>query len=1138
VLQSATVTAMTEGTQQGFTVYAQDTSVTTQFRTLTASKPTKVLIIDGPHGGRNYTVPSFSTMTLSTTQNVTNGTSTFSFSWTPTDSEANYLSNPGGFLIPLTVSNQPYVPAGDSGFPPSFDVPALSSTIWIWANLSVLNMQPSLYYVLSGSNTEVPLAGATIQLQTGTPTPFTIRLKDPNTARWCQSDDYNGYSESFTALGTTFTSVAAYPTPYASPACPNANYIIQDFIVTGNPTTTQIGTYTTPLVSATDPGSDSLGLAINPDTNTPPNAKVFSGATQQFSVPFNLQVIGQPYFTAPGPNPSPAATPAQVYAYATKSFYYPLSLFVSRPTEKLQPFFIGIDESTATTPIQTTSGSNPTGIYVNQNSVLRWQNSTSTEVTGAGRTIPLYGILASYCNVGSPFVKTLVSFNDSTNTISTCNLTQANITTNAAIASVTINLESLATLSPSPPPITQAEVDRSYNPAPTPGNLTLAIDEQFSDFYGRCAHCVVVPTTNNTTPAQNQNVAAYDTDSTGPTKTAYQLNAVLGLNNVYAKYSTNSYVSEIVVNNAAGFQVNKVYKDMAPSTLRSLNVSAFKGESLTLQATIGGSFAVPYYQYRWYVNGCVVSTGMVTSATVQYNLTVGTLMGGINNDCTGAYGFSETNGGALGKLVVRLDIVNGDEVLTSGSEGASSYYLWNITILNTSPTVVTGNTYSPSNPIVLNSTYMSGNSNVQYAIPVSFSGNNYLAYTDLNTSTGMYVRLKEINATGSALPSPSPFSIAGNLSTTNAMTLNCGAGFKNQPVWMGIQNEDGTLRIAASNMGLSSYNGTITYPTGASALYAYGTSSETCLTETLTTTANNLTATNYGGSSTVPAPFLPFSTMSLANDPTASFSITASLYDPNSNNAASFFLLDGASATSQFWTYLMASIYSSTPTALGSGYPNNAVRRNIIYKSGSNSTLFQLIGAPSSGAAGTQGFIITSSLAQHNTNQVLATPISTLSFSSTASSPNCTFNGTPLDGVYVSSMDTLFVLAEGADGNGRLVAINNATTASASCNVLNNVATNPLLNPSLLVSSHNPNISKMAYDSTNGMIYGIINTGVGISGEFYAYDIYSQQLSPQVISSTISPYEVLFIPGVDALYLFDNRYNTSPALTPTLYKIW
>jgi hypothetical protein len=1113
-LQSTSPISMSEGSQFTFNIYAEDTNVTAALKTITATKPTQVLILDGPHVGEAYTVPSFATMQMGTSQNVpagsAPGTASFSFSWTPTDGEANYLSNTGGFLIPVKITDQPYYPATDTGFPSTFVVQPIPTTVWIWAKLSVLNNQPTVFY-LNGT-TEVPLSGSTLSFQTGGAASFTIRVKDTDVARCTQGGDctstflantpYTGPTSP--ATGNPLITVTNTGTPYYS-----APYMIQEFTITANPVSGDIGTYNSGLASIVDPGDPSLGLAINPDGSTPPKAQVFS-ASDAFTVPFNIQVIGKPIFQVP------SVTNYQAYAYSTKNFYYPLSMFISRPSEKLQSFFMGIDESTSVTPIKTTPAS--LGLYVNEAYVLRWPDSSVSNITGGDRVVPIYGVLASYCNsaaaISSP-AKTLVRYNEGSAQIETCKLSAADLSNNSSSANVTVTLVDKSTLQATAPPISTAEVDRTYAPTSAPSNFTLAIDEQFSSFYARCKECTgAVGSPNSTTGTEGpltQNAAG--------SLTPYQFNAVSGSSGS-ATYVYSNYYSQFGYNDTSGFTTSKKYWDTAPSTTRSVNMVSGKDETLAFKATIGGTLASPYYQYRWYVNGCMEASGMLNSATIQYNLPVTDLMSGANNDCTGEYGFSETNAGGLGKLVVRLDIVNGTETLSPTSEGATTYYLWNVNVLNTDPNVISTGGYTPSNPVVLNSSYQSGNANIQFGMPVTYSNKNYFAYTDLNTTNGLLVHLREVNTNGD-LPS-----------SGSNLTLNCASSLNTQPQWIGFQPQTGgplTVSTSINN----------TYPTGGTAGLIYGAASNTCFTNALTTTAPTQSYTVYN-SSTTPAGYLAFSNYTMAVHPTASYSTTAAPYQAGANDS-DFFLLDGSNstsqATSQFWSYALGNIYSSTPIALSSSFVGNTIRKNIVTTANSGPALFQLIGAAANNANNWRGFILMESVAP-NSNQLQATSLGSIMFSDgtgVAPAPvaaDCQFNGTPLDGVYASATDTLYVFSSSTDtsGKGHLVAISHPTT-SPKCRILGNV-----LNPSLNPNDHNSNISKMAFDSTNGIIYGIVNQGANLTSQFYVYDIYNQTLVTRDLSATLAAYELVFMPSVNAVYLFDNR-NTS-GNTPALYKIW
>lgn len=158
-------------------------------------------------------------------------------------------------------------------------------------------------------------------MQTGSATTVKVRVKDSDIARWTQSGVTTGFTptggtgfyNSFLGnSGSNFITVTPAGTPFASPA-PNYQYIYQDLIITGNPSNADIGQDAAPSVTFTDPGDKSLGLAINPDLGSPPDAMV-SAFGNVVTTPFNIQVIGKPIFLVPNALPNPAGS--QVYAYS------------------------------------------------------------------------------------------------------------------------------------------------------------------------------------------------------------------------------------------------------------------------------------------------------------------------------------------------------------------------------------------------------------------------------------------------------------------------------------------------------------------------------------------------------------------------------------------------------------------------------------------------------------------------------------------------------------------------------------------------------------------------------------------------------------------------------------------------------
>jgi hypothetical protein len=230
----------------------------------------------------------------------------------------------------------------------------------------------------------------------------------------------------------------------------------------------------------------------------------------------------------------------------------------------------------------------------------------------------------------------------------------------------------------------------------------------------------------------------------------------------------------------------------------------------------------------------------------------------------------------------------------------------------------------------------------------------------------------------------------------------------------------------------------------------------------------------------------------------------------------------------------MSSIHAANPPEL-QNYPNNKVRKNIV--SGTNQ--FQLIGANGNNQSGWRGAILINTLAQNGSvsTRVDANIQHRIAFAGPMSVPaggvnDCPFEGTPLDGVYDSVNDLLYVIAASNDGTGKghLVQIQNATTAPA-CTTLGDT-----LNPSMNATDFNPNASKMILDSARGLIYGVVNSTPGLAGQFYTLDTFTKQVTARDVSSTIVPYAIIHSPENNAIYLYDNR--RSGAIFPTLYRVW
>jgi len=992
VLQSSTAIPLIESTQQSFNVFAADSNITTALKTLSGSAPSSVLIVDGPHKGETYTLPT--TAAFSGFSGGGIGTSSFNFLWTPTDSEANYLSNTSGFLIPVTVSDQQY--KADSTIPSSFVTQAMSSRIWIWAKLSVKNNSPVVYSVTPATpgtgGTETQLSGSTLTVETGSTTSIKIRVKDSDVARWTQSNVYTGFTptagtgfyNSFTGKsGSNFVTVTPAATPYAS-LLTTPTYIGQDLFITVSPVDADIGSYVTPSISISDPGDPSLGLAINPDGNSPPNAMLTP--SNAINAPFTIKVVGKPVFLNPTALLGPADFP-HVDAYATKPFTYPTSLSISRPAEIGQPMFVGIDYSTipawAATDI-TNFPSRPTlktsitiaastgqpyvpgtGLYVNENNILKWPDSSSdnevynnSTATYLERVVPLVAVLKSRCTyatfntLGTPNPgtgKILIRYNESLNKMETCTLVANDVSQNSTLQNLGVSLLD-PSLVPGYPVISQTELDRSFTPGVADTGVIL--NQQFAEFEARCAYCAYGP--NQSSGSSPSGLVLGATNTSG-----------------YATYKSNSYIAKFTFNNSdnTSFNITKSYTDSAPTSSagRTINVIAGKGETLTFTAALTNVSTLDSSPYRWYVNGCLKASGKVTSGspTISFNYLLSSVASGANNDCSGENSITEANAGALGQLIVRLYVMDG-----TYTESSTHSYVYNVTVLNTDPNIQTLTTYTPAAPV--NLTTLTGDSDIQFAMPIGALNKNYFSFTDLNSVTGLKVKFRE-------------FTVNGDLLGTDALTLNNNNNkFTTQPAWIGINAVNNGITISASTVIPNASSNPITPGNSAA---SFGATTNSCYNTTLLNlSTTSLTSPTYqSGGTTTPASLILGSNNLMATNSSAIF------IDSSNNNKP--YMLTEYIAQASFWSVAMTSIYSSVPTPLSNTYLNNKIRKNII----SGNKNFELIGAKSSGQPNWKGFIIMNSLSGSSTGILSANTSGQISFASPAdSAKDCAFEGTPL----------------------------------------------------------------------------------------------------------------------------------------------
>jgi hypothetical protein len=1088
---------LTEGGKKTITVLVRDDNITSALKTVSAAAPRKVLVVTKNSSVKNYVVPQWATMSLgvtSTTQTDGKTSTTFSFDWTPSDAEAFQLSNADGFLIPFVVSDQDYTPALDAGFPDDFKVKKITRTIWVWARLKVKNIPSLASYVDPATNLENPLSGATLTFETGVPKTYVIRIRDADRARFDLGTDSltaNSFSATATSKPSFLTDPAPSPAPAMTKLSANGSGVYQEFTISNNrvltPTDIGLSNYE---MNVTDPGDLSKCWVDSDVSSCTPGARA---TIADSGVGFNIQVVGKPFFLVPHTDTNPAENrnTAHVFVNSTSNptiFNYPLALSISKEAEKGGTFFFGIDGVyAASIPMRTTvpPASTPApltskGIYINENSVVKWPDASFDRV-GSTITVPVAAILSTYCGSGTAVV--LYRFNEASNAIETCGLSQANADNNLAKENLAVTVHNNYDVPPLANINTASAVRISAYPAATSAKNKAAAGFEYSAFKGRCTFCSSSPTTSGASPS------------------GLLLNPSADSGN--AHFSVSNYENDFHFdwNGSSTTTITRTYGDAQASTAsRRTTFPVVKGDTATFSATVS-SVPTIHAHYRWYVNGCLKKAGEVATPTVSFDLPITILMSGLNNDCTGEYSIAETDSGRLGALKVRLNIVNNIENTTYTSDGATKTYLWDVTVLNNKPNLQPG----------LKITSYNGNLPVTLAMPVSFNSKSYLAFVDVLSSAGAAFRMQEIQNDGC-------------ISETNVATA-VRSSITSQPTVLGVQTSP-SLKVAMSNI--------TTYPSSSSeAATVFKTSSRSYGVTYASLTSPS--AWNIAQAYNDVAGFSAFSKHVVSSMPQAYFQTAAGYFD--SSSATNFYLIDGQDGygyrgVRQYWQNNInsgASVYGGNTSPLSNG--SSGVRRNIVY----NSTLFQLIGAKSSSANGAVSSINIRSLST-SSNLLTSSNVKKINFSASGSAPDCKFDGTPIDGTYVPAVDTLFVLAYGSDGVGRFVSITNATNTSASCTILPIEDGKPVANPSLNNFEFNPNLSKSALDTTNNFVYGIINRTSGQGAQIYYIDAFASRVYVQDISNTINPSALIYSKEQNAVLLLDG--DKTATKVPTLYKIW
>jgi hypothetical protein len=1157
VLSSDTPVPLTEvsnpAAKTTISVTAKDDANQTSLKTLNAIRPTSVYLVGGSLKGQTIQVRSFTDVNRFSFIAAANSVGTLSvqIQWAPSDWDAYFLSNSDGFLIPIVVRDTQWDPSGgETGFPQEFKVPALSRTIWVWAKLSVLNQTPELTY-WDGAQWRT-LMGATLQFQTGSNSPIRIRAMDADAARFAndntertlsffQSSDSTAadyfFKDNPSFLG--FQNITALPA--ANPALATITSVTQEFQLTASPNNSNIGIPYTAQIIVKDPGDPSRGLALNetPAANPPfPRAQV-----AHFPVSFSINVVGRPIFLAPAPTPpSPATgTRAQAFSFFNNEFYYPLSLSVSRPSEKTaanstKNFFMGVmvkgtpTPPSGTLPVAFPASATDGGFFVNENYVLRARPSTFTTLASApavrrymtnvdqSRVLMVGAIAQGRCNtpatnntnyINSTSINTtttypitLVRINETTNQLQYCNLTSTNATADLSLVELQHTLKGNVSVTP-PNPIQTASAERITT---APLSDLAALNREWQDFNGRCGGVYCASTNGG---------SGIGTNGDGTLASAIEGGE--------RSFTGNSYQATFRIHSGVA---KKRFVDTNPSAAsRKLDITALKGETLTfgvnLQNTIDTN--LPPLQARWYVNGCLRKVELVTQQALAFDLEIPATGSGLNNDCSGQFDRGTINttesSDSLGFLRVRVAVVRGFEnTLLNTEEGAQvvngqasgSVYAFNVRVVNNNPLAqLQDQTIGPrSFRVRLDNV----NSPVPPRIAQFFTAgsNRYVAYTDVVGSAGL-IRIRSLTRTGGL--------------DSHAVDLQC-PGFNSSPVqWLGVDPGSTTVSIGMSN----------TYATKGSRLDAplfpvegssvYTDPAKTCVRNNLTITGTSsvtATAASNGGDAV-----RLVTTSPLVISPRVSATYTS---------GSSRFLFDGVNSSFSPWSTLpytqnASLLYPTTTPALFTNYANNTVVRNIV----AGNRVIQLVGAVDSKSNPYRSGLIVSSLATNGNGGLTGTPTEYDLISLCGASHAVTAH--PVDGAYIpdgieAGADTLFILMTdlaASSGVGRLFEIRKLTTSPV-CRL---VSANLML-PSRFRDIHNPMMRKMVVDTHNGLLWGIITRQDGQPGMVFSYDYISQrEVKFQTLSFT--PLSLIHFSGVSN---GANSIHIMNAVDKSLYRIW
>jgi hypothetical protein len=397
------------------------------------------------------------------------------------------------------------------------------------------------------------------------------------------------------------------------------------------------------------------------------------------------------------------------------------------------------------------------------------------------------------------------------------------------------------------------------------------------------------------------------------------------------------------------------------------------------------------------------------------------------------------------------------------------------------------------------------------------------AYVEQQSSSGSALRIRALTD-------------QGTLRSGTSINLSCNT-LDGEVNWIGINTIGSSLQVAlASGSGIFGVGLNTSYPV--SALQSvYASQSHTCYHGNIS--GLNSTVTNLAGQNSVDAAArtLAFGTHRQSSR------ITAML----SNGAGGGHLMDQGVASSEFWnvaspmsgnTGFNSSMFG-TPQPELSGFANNTILKNLVQ----GQKLIQLIGAdPGKSATSVRGFITVNGLTVDG-RRLSASPERSVDFGACDGfdSIDTANNPTPIDAIFHSASDTLFVLATdtSADPKGYLAEVRGLLNGAGHCRVISKSASGPtrLEAPSRLMPVHNTSVTKLTLDLSGGILYGVISKGVGMPGQVFSYDFVTRK-PPRSQTLSFAPTAILFTPSINAVHVLDGTYSASPLSFPTLYRIW